>query len=664
MQVGSNRDARHTVPDRAFMDGRGREPPAWRTLFRRAPIRVPWCPTRRRGAALLLYACLGVLGIAAPAQAQVVIYEETFDVGNGSVATPRLVNTYIGPAPNNIAYTADNDWLTICDGWVTAWNAPTNPAAPVASCGTALSWNYAQEVPQALGVYRGLPLTGAARDNLAITAFTSGNAASNTIILQNTVPIPLPGLPPGGTGRFVTIRLTGAAASCTNPGAGPPLVRFYFVNGSTETPMGLGNINLCTDGINPMTVIVEARGAALATPIRVVDILPLGATPNELVTGPITFRIRNFQPSGSGNDWGFDNFTFLDVSPTLSKSVPGIRYVGVAMPLTFTITNTPQDNATKTGWAFSDGLPAGVLVAPTPGIANTCGGTVSAAAGSNVISLTNGSLPAGTAGGTPTTCTLTVNVVSNVAGVYSNGAANIATSTALNLPPAPISMEWVINRLTLTKISLGQSDSFVFNGNNGIAGHTITTTAAGAPGTAGPQQTLTVASTTANTTIAETPPPGWALTAASCTGLASGQSATFAGNVVTLPFAGLAAVSGGRAVACTITNTLTANLSITKSNTYTPAQPSDLPNDTVLSKSSTTYTLVVTNNGPGAVTGEVVRDTPVSGLTCPSGNAVTISGNGVPAGSFTIANLTGAGIALGTLGVGQSTTLRFTCTVQ
>lgn len=124
-------------------------------------------------------------------------------------------------------------------------------------------------------------------------------------------------------------------------------------------------------------------------------------------------------------------------------------------------------------------------------------------------------------------------------------------------------------------------------------------------------------------------------------------------------------ITSANPAVCTYTNTLLpADLAITKSNTYTPAQPSDLAGDSVSAGASTTYTLVVTNNGPGAVTGAVVRDTPGAGLVCPPGDAVTISGNGVPAGSFTIADLTGAaGIALGTLSAGQSTVLVFTCNV-
>ena len=100
--------------------------------------------------------------------------------------------------------------------------------------------------------------------------------------------------------------------------------------------------------------------------------------------------------------------------------------------------------------------------------------------------------------------------------------------------------------------------------------------------------------------------------------------------------------------------TLSADLEIAKSDGVA----------TVFSGSTSTYTLTVTNNGPSPVTGAVVTDTPVAGLTCPAGNPVTIAGSGVPAGSFTVGNLTGAGIALGTLLAGQSTTLTFDCEVN
>ncbi len=78
------------------------------------------------------------------------------------------------------------------------------------------------------------------------------------------------------------------------------------------------------------------------------------------------------------------------------------------------------------------------------------------------------------------------------------------------------------------------------------------------------------------------------------------------------------------------------------------------------SGSTVTYTVTVTNAGPDPVTGAVVTDVVGAGLTCPASNTVTITGSG----SFTIANLTGAGIALGTLTTGQEAVLTYSCQVN
>ena len=103
-----------------------------------------------------------------------------------------------------------------------------------------------------------------------------------------------------------------------------------------------------------------------------------------------------------------------------------------------------------------------------------------------------------------------------------------------------------------------------------------------------------------------------------------------------------------------VTVSPSANLSIVKSNGVS----------SVVSGSTVTYSVIVTNNGPDSTTGAVVTDVVGPGITCPVGNAVTITGSGVPAGSFTIANLTGAGITLATLANGQSATLTYSCQVN
>ena len=108
----------------------------------------------------------------------------------------------------------------------------------------------------------------------------------------------------------------------------------------------------------------------------------------------------------------------------------------------------------------------------------------------------------------------------------------------------------------------------------------------------------------------------------------------------------------------------TADLLITKTNTPGVNGNVDQASDSVNSGGTTTYTLTVINNGPDMVTGALVTDTPGSGLTCPATNAVTVAINGVPFGSFTVADLTGAGITLSALGNGESAVLSVTCNVQ
>lgn len=109
---------------------------------------------------------------------------------------------------------------------------------------------------------------------------------------------------------------------------------------------------------------------------------------------------------------------------------------------------------------------------------------------------------------------------------------------------------------------------------------------------------------------------------------------------------------------------LTADLAITKTNTPGVNNNVDQANDILLPGATTTYTLVVTNNGPDSVTGAVVTDIPGIGITCPATNEVTITGNGVPTGTFTVADLTGSGIVLGVLANGQSATLSISCIVN
>jgi hypothetical protein len=87
-----------------------------------------------------------------------------------------------------------------------------------------------------------------------------------------------------------------------------------------------------------------------------------------------------------------------------------------------TITN-PNGGTALAGVAVSDTLPAGVQVASTPNASNTCNGTVTGAtAGSGVISLSNGSIPAGLS------CSISVDVTATSAGAKDNTTGAVSST--------------------------------------------------------------------------------------------------------------------------------------------------------------------------------------------------------------------------------------------
>jgi len=106
--------------------------------------------------------------------------------------------------------------------------------------------------------------------------------------------------------------------------------------------------------------------------------------------------------------------------------------------LSFTLTN-PNVVATLTNVAFTDTLPAGLVVATPNGLVGTCaGGTINAAAGSGAISLNGATILPGAS------CTFSLNVTGAGAGVKTNsvtvlstecGQGNTATATLTVVGP-------------------------------------------------------------------------------------------------------------------------------------------------------------------------------------------------------------------------------------
>ncbi len=106
-----------------------------------------------------------------------------------------------------------------------------------------------------------------------------------------------------------------------------------------------------------------------------------------------------------------------------SAFTPTSIAVGGTSSLSVTITN-PNSSGSLSGVAFTDTLPANLVVDNPNGESGTCGsnGTITASSGTGTISLTGGSVAAGTS------CTFSVNVTSNTAGVYQNSTGTVSST--------------------------------------------------------------------------------------------------------------------------------------------------------------------------------------------------------------------------------------------
>lgn len=301
----------------------------------------------------------------------------------------------------------------------------------------------------------------------------------------------------------------------------------------------------------------------------------------------------------------------------------------------------------------NDPVPSGIAAATVSWTcASTSGGArCGAASGAGALNDTGLDLPPGAVATYQVTMTVPAGFTGDLTNTVTvappgnindgNAANNSATDTD---PRTPL--------LTIRKTSLGGVGSFGFTGTNGTATQTLTTITAGTP-QPGARQALTAASTA--TTITEsTSPSTYRVTNITCTGLGAGGTATpdLANRSVALD---AAATAAGSDIVCTFTNTLQqADLQVVKTASPNPVVSGDV----------VTYTLVVTNNGPNAVTNAVLSDVASSGQTCTVAATCTATGGATcPSPTVPAATLLGGGMTIPNLPMGGQVTVVLPCTV-
>jgi uncharacterized repeat protein (TIGR01451 family) len=332
------------------------------------------------------------------------------------IASPANVATTC-PAGTVVA-TPGGTTLSLSGGSLLASTAPCSVQADVVAATPGTRTNNAASFS---GLSTGVSATGA---NASVTHF-NGPALTKAFGPTSIAP---------GSTSTLTFTITASAGGQAVSGLAftDTLPAGLVVAGTPAVSNGCGGTFTASPGAGS----VSLAGASLAG-------APASCTISVAVTstvlGTYTNNATNIGSLAGGLTAATVNASLSVVGTSLAKTFTPVSIGrGAASVLAFTIGNG-AGNPAQSGLGFIENLPANVFVDAVPGVTNTCGGTVTAAAGAGTITLAGGSIPGGTG-----SCTFSVRVTSSFAGSYLNNASRIVN--------APASMDTSGVNATLTVI--------------------------------------------------------------------------------------------------------------------------------------------------------------------------------------------------------------------
>jgi hypothetical protein len=296
-------------------------------------------------------------------------------------------------------------------------------------------------------------------DALAIDAQVDATTAYDTLAgfpCDVTIPADLGGLTlPAGV--YCSASSMGLTGTVTLDAQGDPNARFVFQVGSALTTASNSTVAIVNGGQDCNVFWQIGSSATLGTGTNFAGTI-VALTSITMTTGATT-RGRAIARTGAVT-LDSSNVTVCSLAgtpPSIAKSFsPASIIAGGISTLTITITNPNASNATLAA-ALVDTLPINVVVAAVPNAATTCGGGVpTALPGSSSVALPVGTVIAATA-----SCTLTVDVTSSLAGVYTNviAAGALVTDGGSNLDPATATLSVTAGVLPTTPIALPVSST-------------------------------------------------------------------------------------------------------------------------------------------------------------------------------------------------------------
>src|ERR1700722_7978033 len=187
------------------------------------------------------------------------------------------------------------------------------------------------------------------------------------------------------------------------------------------------------------------------------------------VTGAVSGSYTNTTGNVSSANGGTGNTASANLSVATPPTI--VKVFGAAtLPLngstslTFTIGNPGANAISLTGLAFTDNLPAGLMVAATPNLNNTCGGTATATTGTSQVALSAATLAPSAS------CGVALNVTGTTAGVKNNSvtitSTEAGTGNTSNAAVTVVAPPVLIKSFGAASVPLNGSTALSFTGNN------------------------------------------------------------------------------------------------------------------------------------------------------------------------------------------------------
>lgn len=434
-------------------------------------------------------------------------------------------NTTMG---GNIPYQASTSisFDTTLDVGVPAGTLITN-SAQIQYSGQTLGAQFAASSAAAASPIRAAPTLG---KSFSPNPINLGNTSVLTIVVTN---------PSNNTGTVTGVSFTDTYPTGIANAAVPNPQLSCTVGSSGAIAVGTGQAGGSTIGFSTGNI---ALGGSCTITVNVVG----------TANGNHTNAITTINFNGTSNT--INTNAILSVGkPGITKAFGSAQAVqNVATTMTITVTNPLA--VALTGVNFTDSFPSGLQIAPTPGLTNTCTGTVSpgGTAGDTALNLTGGTIPAFG------TCTITVNVIGTGPGTKTNTASGVSsTQTGAAGQPATAAIDIIGNPVANKSFfppSIAQ---------NGLSTLTITVT--------NPNSALTMTGVAFTDTYPAGSPAGTMLnanpanTTINCT---AGSSATLVGGANSGNTLGISAGSLAPNGSCTVSVSVTSATAPAPTNTF------------------------------------------------------------------------------------------------